>query len=422
MASFDVIIIGAGIAGSSFALKISKYAKTLLLEAKDEKDLPVTTNIFPEHNKRFLSEVDYSDRSLFPCIHYKINYMDKKYNGIIDSNEFGEPFGYISHSENIIKYMLQKCEEQGGIIKYNEKVSKIIKSSENIEVITSKGQSYSGKLLAIATGSHSFELQKSLGFNAPDSYIGICTHLYGDDDTLKENMEWNYIFHINRNISQNGPLFFNKGRERLFLGFLGNPKEDSADMVNKLERILNNYQPIQPFIRNLKRDPKTFVGKISKHPIKILSNDRTLILGEAGGLVTAFFYEGFLGGLASADIATSVLKPLLDANSNFTRAELMKYDQEVYRILVNKYFKTNLASEYLFYLGGSKIKLLWETYCKLVKENQTLRKYIWEAIRRQDLENHDLNRDRWTGEQIFKMLPLLSKATYWPHFIATLKK
>ena len=167
-------------------------------------------------------------------------------------------------------------------------------------------------------------------------------------------MEWNYIFHINRNISQNGPLFFNKGRERLFLGFLGNPKEDYAEMVNKLDRILNNYQPIQPFIRGLKRDPKTFVGKISKHPIKNLSNDRTLILGEAGGIVTAFFYEGFLGGLASADIATSVLKPLLETNSNFTHPELKKYDQEVYRILVNKYFKTNLASEYLFYHGGSK--------------------------------------------------------------------
>ncbi len=422
MASFDVIIIGAGIAGASFALKISKYAKTLLLEVKDEKDLAVTTNIFPEHNKPFLSEVDYSDRSLFPCIHYKINYMDQKYNGVIDSNKFGEPFGYISHSENIIKYMLRKCEEQGGIIKYNERTSKIIRSSNKIEVITSKGQSYSGKLLAIATGSHSFELQKSLGFSAPDSYIGISTHLYGDDDMLNENMEWNYIFHINPKISQNGPLFFNKGRGRLFLGCLGNPKEDSSEMANKLDRILNNYQPIQPIIKGLKRGSKTFVGKISKHPIKSLSNDRTLILGEAGGIVTAFFYEGFLGGLASAELATKTIRPLLDTNSNFNKSDLYPYDQEIKKVLLNKYFKTNLASEYLFYNAGSKIKLLWETYCKLVKENRTLQRYIWEAIRRQDLENHDLERDKWAGQELFKMLPLLSKATYWPHFLKAMIK
>ena len=422
MSAFDVIVIGAGISGASFACKISKYAKTLVLEAKDEKDLSVTTNIFPEHNRRFLSEVDYSDKSLFPCVHYKINYMDKKYFGVVDSTEFGEPFGYISHSENILRNLLQKCENQGGIIKYNEKVSKIKRTSERNEIITSKGQSYSGKLLAIATGSHAFELQKSLGFSAPDSYMGIHTHLYGDEDTLNENLEWNYVFHINRKISQNGPLFFNKGKERLFLGFLGNPKDNSADMVNKLDRILNNYQPIQPFIRGLKRSPKTVVGKISKHPLKILSNDRTLVLGEAGGLVTSFFYEGFLGGLASAEIAASVLKPLLEANSNFTREDLKKYDQKLYQVLINTYFKTNLASEYLFYQSGSKIKILWETYCRFIKESRTLRRYIWEAIRRHDLENHDLSRDRWTGEQIFKKLPFLAKATTLTHFLKALMK
>ena len=32
---YDVIIIGAGIAGATFASKISKYAKTLLIEAQD---------------------------------------------------------------------------------------------------------------------------------------------------------------------------------------------------------------------------------------------------------------------------------------------------------------------------------------------------------------------------------------------------
>ena len=53
---YDVIIIGAGIAGASFAFKVSKYAKTLLIEARDRENLPITTNIFPEHNKPFLKE------------------------------------------------------------------------------------------------------------------------------------------------------------------------------------------------------------------------------------------------------------------------------------------------------------------------------------------------------------------------------
>ena len=419
---YDVIIIGAGIAGASFAAKISKYAKTLLIEAKDKENLPITTHFFPEHDVPFLSEVDYSDRNIFPCIHYKINYMDKNYNGTIDANDFGEPFGYISYTENLLRYLLDKCEEQGGVIRYNEKVSKITRHKDKVEVINNKGDSYSCKLLAIATGSHSFELQKSLGFDIPDSYMGIYTNFYGDEDKIRDNIDWNYVFHINPKVSQNGPLFFNRGNERLFTGYLGKMNDTPAEIKSKLDRILTNYKPIQPFIRGLKRGSTTVVGRISKHPIKTLSDNRVLILGESGGLVTAFFYEGLLGGVASAEIATNILKPLLETNSSFTKADLKEYDLEVYRKLVDTYFKTNLASEFLFYHAKSKISLLWETYCRLVSENSTLRKYIWEAVRRHDLENHDLERDRWTGEQIFKRLPFLTKATYWPHFIRAIFK
>ena len=419
---YDVIIIGAGIAGASFASKISKYAKTLLIEARDKGNLPVTTNIFPEHNKPFLREVDYTDKELFPCIHYKINYMDKKCNGTIDSTEFGEPFGYLSYTENLLKHLLDRCEEQGGEIRYNENVSKIIRHKEKVEILTNKGESYFCKLLAIAAGSHSFELQKSLGFDVPDSYMGIYTNFYGDEDKIKDNIDWNYVFHINPKVSQNGPLFFNRGKERLFTGFLGKMDDEPAEIKSKLDRIFTNYKPIQPFIKDLKRGSTTVVGKISKHPINTLSDDRVLILGESGGLVTAFFYEGLLGGLASSEIATNVLLPLLETDSNFTRAELKQYDQEVYRILVDSYFKTNLASEFLFYYAKSKIQLLWETYCKFISEDSTIRRYIWEAIRRHDLENHDLERDRWAGEQIFKRLPFLSKTTYWPHFLRAMFK
>ena len=425
MPSFDIIVIGAGISGASFAYKISKYAKTLLVEARDKKCLPMTTNIFPEHNRRFLrdDEVDYLNKSIFPCNFRKINYMDKKYHGIIHSEEFGEDFGYISYTENLIKYLLQKSEEQGNTVKYNEKILKVLRSSDKIEIISNKGESYVGKLLAIATGSGGFDLQRSLGFETPDSYMGVYKHLFGKEDQLQENLPTDYIFHINPKISHDGPFFFNRGRERISLGFLGKKDDTSEAIISKFYRILNNYNEIQPFIKDLKKDEtEPVIGKISKHPIKNLSLNRSLVLGEAGGLVTAFFYEGILGGLASADIATSVIKPLLEEDSNFTQAELGKYDKELKRILLDTYFKTGIASEYLFYHSGTKLNTLWEIYCNFIKTNKTIRRYIWEAIRKHDLENYDLQRDKWTGEQLFKKLPVLSKMTYWPLFLKAMLK
>ncbi|MHA1255810.1 MAG: hypothetical protein ACTSPS_09455, partial [Promethearchaeota archaeon] len=89
---FDVIVIGAGIAGATFASKVSKFAKTLLIEAKEEGNIPMTTNVFPEHNRPFLpEEINWQDKLLFPTPHIKTNFLGYKEEGIINSEEFGSP-------------------------------------------------------------------------------------------------------------------------------------------------------------------------------------------------------------------------------------------------------------------------------------------------------------------------------------------
>lgn len=422
---FDIIIVGAGIAGAAFAHKVSKFAKVLVLEAKDEKTKNeyLLTNIFPEHNRTFLNDIDYSDRTIFPCIHYKINYMSHKYNGIVDSSEFGEPFGYICYTEKLIKYLIQNCQNNGGIIKFNQKVSKVIRSNQKVEVVTSHGESYSGKLLALATGSYGYDIQTTLGFEIPESYKGVFVNIYADENKLLELSDFNYLFHINQKISDKGPFFINKGKDRLSTGFLGKSNESYEEIVIKLNRVLDNYKPIQPYIQGLKKNlVKPVIGEISKHPIKNLSQNRTIILGEAAGLVTSFFYEGILGGLASADTAAKVIEPLFNKDSDFTQRELKRYEDEIKRILLDTYFKNGNASEYLFYHSGSAMKILWETYTKFVKENETIRRYIWEAIRMHDLENYDVKRDKWLGEQIFMNLPTLSKITLGSLFLRAIFK
>ncbi len=161
------------------------------------------------------------------------------------------------------------------------------------------------------------------------------------------------------------------------------------------------------------------VGEISKHPIKHFSNDRVLVLGEAAGLVTAFFYEGMLPGVASADIAAKTIKPLLEKDSNFSRTELTKYDQEVKRILFT-YFKNGNALEYLIYNEGSYVKSLWRLYTELLSENKLARKYIYEAYINQDLSTHNTSNDRYVGEKWFGKLSTLSKVTLSPKFFKAL--
>jgi flavin-dependent dehydrogenase len=416
---FDVIVIGAGIAGTTFASKISKFAKTLLIEAQDyQQEIPIRTNIFPEHNKPFVNkELDWSNKEIFPNPHTTSNYMSKEFNGVIDSTEFGIPLGNISYTENMIQYLINQFESQGGTFKSSERISRINKHNDYLELINSKGESYNSKLLVLATGSRGFELQRSLGFEVPDSYMGVYLHLFGDEAKINENLRWNYTFHINPKISRNGPFFFNKGVERISAGYLGEQNQSREEIISKLERILRNYKPIQPIVNGLTYNiSDAIVGEISKHPIKKYSDDRVLILGEAAGIVSAFFYEGLLPGVACADIATNTLKPLFENGSNFSRAELQQYDKEVNRVLM-KYFKNGNAFEYLIYSESSTVKTIWRLYSKLLNENKTCRKYIYDAYINQDLSKHIVSNDRYVGEKLFGMLPTLSKISLSPKFI-----
>ena len=422
MVFFDVIIIGAGISGATFASKISKYAKTLLIEAQDyHKEIPIRTNIFPEHNKPFIKEeIDWDDKSIFPSTHTKSNYMSDEYNGVIDSTEFGIPLGNVSYTENLIRKLIDQFVQQSGSFKSSEKISKINRHNDHLELINNKGESYSTKLLVLSTGSRGFDLQRSLGFDVPDSYTGVYLHLFGEEDKINENLDVNYTFHVNSSISKRGPFFFNKGIERISAGYLGEKNQSKEKILSKLERILKNYKLIQPIVAGLKYDLKSaVVGNISKHPIKKFSNDRVLILGEAAGIVTAFFYEGLLPGVACADIASKTLKPLFEKGSSFSGAELQKYDKEVKRVLMT-YFKNGNALEYLMYNDSSYVKSLWRLYTKLLMKNRTCRKYIYEAYINHDLSKHNTSNDRYVGEKLFGMLPALSKISLSPRFFRAL--
>ena len=416
---YDIIVIGAGVCGASFAYKASKYAKVLLIEAQDyNSQIPVRTNIFAHHNKPFIDDIIWNDDSAFPKPFTQLNYKSEQDDGLITADEFGTiPIGKISHTEVLIERLIQKTEELGGETCFNERIAKVIRHSDHLELINNMGESYHCKLLALATGSRGFDLQHSLGFETPDSFKGISLNAEVDEDLLNENFKFQYMFHLNPNISPNGPFFFNVGKGRLYTGFMGN-RESPDQLKEKLKKILNNYKNIESYVKGVTWDfSRVVIGDISKHPIKKMTNDRIIVLGEAAGLVTPFFYEGMLCGLASADIASIVIEPLLSNESNFSSIELVKYDQEIKRLLLDGYFRNGNACEYLFYGNKNSMKSIWNAYTEMLLKNKTVRKFVHEVLMIQDLAKYNTDNDRWVGERLFAQLPLLSKATLWPKFL-----
>ncbi|TFG21510.1 MAG: hypothetical protein EU533_05405 [Promethearchaeota archaeon] len=68
------------------------------------------------------------------------------------ANEFGAPYGNICYIENLLTWLVNNFKDNGGITYLNETISKIIKHRDYIEIINNKGESYTTKLLVLATG------------------------------------------------------------------------------------------------------------------------------------------------------------------------------------------------------------------------------------------------------------------------------
>ena len=416
---YDIAVIGAGVCGASFAYKASKYSKVLLIEDQDyDSQIPVRTNIFAHHDKPYIDDLFWKDEMAFPRDFTQLNYKSEKYNGIIKASEFGTtPIGNIAHTEIFLDKMIQKSIENGSETRFNERITKVIRYSDHLELMSNKGDSYTCKLLALATGSRGFELQRSLGFETPDSFKGISLNTEASEDVLNDNFSFQYMFHLNPNISPNGPFFFNVGKGRLYTGYMGN-KESPDQLVDKLKRILSNYKVIQPYLKGITWDfSRVVVGNISKHPISKMSSDRILVLGEAAGLVTAFFYEGMLPGLASAEIASNIVESLIKANEPLTSSNLNKYDHEVKKRLLDGYFRNGNACEYLFYENLSSLKSIWNAYTEMLETNKQVRKFVYDVLMLEDLLEYKTENDRLVGEKLFSQLPFLSKATLWPKFL-----
>lgn len=168
---YDCIIIGAGPAGLMTGIKICKNNKVLIIEknSKPGKKLLLTgngrcniTNL--KDNNTFIENVNYNKKYLYGTINnfgpYDIYDFFTTNNVLLKEENDNKIFPKSDKAKDILDALLNNINDE--IINYNETVTDIKYSKDNIVVITNKAQ-YKAKNIVIATGGASFKKTGSNG-------------------------------------------------------------------------------------------------------------------------------------------------------------------------------------------------------------------------------------------------------------------
>jgi len=279
---YDVVIVGAGLAGLMAASKLPKSLSFLVIDSKREIGLPLKCGE-GVREKEFISLFGHKDYSFVrnTAHEHEIRYKDMSRVFKADYLQLDRP--------KFEKWLAQGI---GGKIRLKTKCENVAIKKDFAEVVTSKG-SVKAKLVILACGCN-FNVQRKYGLIKKEPVLFVCYggiyknhkldpgkfYAYFDDKSLG----YLWIFPKNKDIANVGFGTVVKGR---------NVKKTMIDLLKKINPSINKvseYAGIVP----------------CSGPIEKTYHDRLLVCGDAAGMVYAGTGEGIYFALKSGKIAADV--------------------------------------------------------------------------------------------------------------------
>jgi flavin-dependent dehydrogenase len=417
-----VAIIGAGIAGATAAQLASKEFETVLIDAGKSGEYRPNSGVFPDHNN---FGFDPLPDDIFARDHLSTSYISTENKGVVSGQEFGKKLGKILFLPNFLEYAIGAAEQQGCTFLFNTTAQEIRTAADGasiscVERGQAEWQDVQCDVVLIATGSNDFRFHKRLGFQVPRVTQAIQAEYQKDEDQLAE-WEGEYTFHLNSKISKNGPFWVTRRVGEFDIGYIDK-------MVNreKFGAILNQYKLIQPLMQNAQpmqvegKEGNVFITSIASDALRDVVQDRVMLLGDAAGLVTPFYYEGAGQGRYSALFAVHCLKKLRESHLQPVKKNLFDYQRRVHKTLNGKLYESGRVSAGLFY-NNANVDVIFSAYNKAINQFRDVREKIAFAYWNNPA-NYKFSNDTDVGRKIFDELPLAKKISLTPLFLkASLK-
>lgn len=339
---YDVIVVGAGPAGSTVAKHLAKSKLSVLLIDKEKfpRIKPCGGGLTP-HIWAIHPEI----------LKYIENYT---YGGRI--NVWGEKGVLEYHSRSVIGAycirkkmdyaLVQESIEAGAKFLENEKVIDVIVQDKCVIVKTDK-QEFQCLVVCGADGMNSIVAKKT-GLHKKWNFKDVSTCLDVEEefpeDVIKQYFTEDYvtIWHMGFNNTKGyGYIFPKKNVINIGYGAL-TPVRDinfKKTMLDYIEYCENNK--IIPKFN--KKEIKSWIYPICG-PLKKIYSNRVLLLGDAAGFVNPLNGEGIHYAMCSGDIAAEVIINSFK-NNDFSKKSLKIY-REICMMRFGKYLKKCVGIQY----------------------------------------------------------------------------
>ena len=324
---YDVIIVGGGPAGCTAGINlINKGYKVLIIDKA----------IFPRKkicgggiSLRTLSRFSFLPKILKEISTHYVNHaiLQAPDNTIISENRDNPIYLMIDRYE-FDNALLKMCRRGNINVIENGHVTRINRMQNSVEVQTSSGDRYTGKLIIGADGVNSIiakQTDLNPGWNSEELAVvmtGECNYSHSDGTSVPVMQ----VFYAYRFTKGYGYIFPKEKMINIGLGFISSyyDKHVKGKFVNEFKEFVEYLEKAHCL------EGTTNLGNIRSAilptggPLKKTYSDRVLLCGDAAGFVNAITAEGIYYAMISGELAGKAALAAL-ANNNFSKLQLSKY-------------------------------------------------------------------------------------------------
>lgn len=327
---YDVVVVGAGPAGSTTAKFLAEDKINVLLI--DKEKFPRDKSCGGGIPIRLLNKFPYlKEKKLIDTYSYGgYVYISPKQHKI--SFQKDEPI-FASVLRKTFDYGLVKLAIESGVNFLDNTICEnIIIEKDKVITKLNNGKKIESEIVVGADGIRSIVAKKSR-LAPTKKFIGIC--LYEESPVKKEILDQyftekrlGYLHH--KVLGINGFAWAIPKNEHINIGIgeLKKPGEKKSEKTN-LKEIFKNYIKVlkdQKLIPPQIKGEKILGGVIPIRPLKKTYSDRLLLCGDAAGLVNPSTGAGIEYAMTSGKIAAAVIKEALEENNTSAR-KLSKYQK-----------------------------------------------------------------------------------------------